>query len=360
MVADIGTGDGRAVLARATAEPASLVFGVDASAAAMTEASRRAARRGPSNAIFLAAGAEALAGTVLAGCIDLVTVTFPWGSLLRGLVGLDAAALSGVATLVAPGGRLEALLSVVPSDGVEGIGALDASCEPMIRSAWARAGLDLESMRLATTAEIAASRSSWARRLGSGPDARSVWRLETVPILAARHTPRMGHIVLVGLMGSGKTTVGAALAASLAVPHRDSDTDIQRQTGLTGREITARDGIDALHTREARHLLDALRQPDRTVISAAASTLDDPTCRSSLSAGDDFVVWLRASPAVLAARLRHDDHRPDLGEDLEDVIAQQAARRDRALCEAADLTLDATQPTTALVDAIVTHSEAVG
>lgn len=178
VIADIGTGDSRAVLARAAAEPASLVIGVDAAASAMTESSRRAARRGPSNAIFLAAGAESLADTALAGRVNLVTVSFPWGSLLRGVVGLDEAALSGVAALVAPGGRAEALASIVPSDGIDGIATLDATCEPQIWAAWAREGLDLVSMRPATTTEIAASRSSWARRLGSGRDTRPVWRLD--------------------------------------------------------------------------------------------------------------------------------------------------------------------------------------
>jgi 16S rRNA (adenine(1408)-N(1))-methyltransferase len=178
VVADIGAGDGRAVLARAAAEPASLVLGVDAAAAAMAEASRRAARRGPANALFLVAGAETLAETILAGRMDLVTVTFPWGSLLRGVVGLEAQALSGVAALVAPGGRIEGLVSVVPSDGVDGIATLDAGREPAMCQAWAAAGVDLVSMRPATTAEIAASRSSWARRLRSERASRPVWRLE--------------------------------------------------------------------------------------------------------------------------------------------------------------------------------------
>ena len=158
MVVDVGAGDGRAVLARARAEPASLVLGVDASATAMAESSRRAHRCGPANARFFVAGAEALADTVLAGRVDLVTVAFPWGSLLRGVVGLDPVALAGAAALVAPGGRLDVLASVVPSDRIDGIASLDSSCEPEIRRAWATVGLELTSMRPASTAEIAASR----------------------------------------------------------------------------------------------------------------------------------------------------------------------------------------------------------
>lgn len=178
MVVDIGTGDGRAVLARAGVEPTSLVIGVDAAATAMTATSRRADRRGPGNAIFLAAGAAALADTPLAGRVDLVTVTFPWGSLLRGVLGLEPAALAGVAALVASCGQVQVLASVVPSDRVDGIATLDPGWEPAIRCAWARAGLDLVSMRPATTTEIAASHSSWARRLDPAGNARAVWRLD--------------------------------------------------------------------------------------------------------------------------------------------------------------------------------------
>ncbi len=178
MIADIGTGDGRAALARARAEPSSLVIGLDAAAAAMAESSRRAARRGPANAIFLVAGAETLACTPLVGRVDTVTVNFPWGSLLRGVLGLEPAALHGVAALVAPGGRLDVLASVVPSDHVIGIATLDAGWESAICRAWADAGLHLVSMRRATRDEIADSRSSWARRLDAVGDTRPVWRLE--------------------------------------------------------------------------------------------------------------------------------------------------------------------------------------
>lgn len=175
----------------------------------------------------------------------------------------------------------------------------------------------------------------------------------------------MGHIVLVGLMGSGKTTVGAALAAALGVPHRDSDADIEREHGLTGRVVAARDGIDALHALEARHLQDALDRPGTTVISAAASTLDDPDCRAAMRDPRHLVVWLDASPAALAARLRpddalRDDHRPDLGDDLAKVLQAHAGKRRDALRDVADLTLDATEPPAALVEAIRTHADAVG
>jgi 16S rRNA (adenine(1408)-N(1))-methyltransferase len=175
VIVDAGTGDGRAVLERAAAAPTALVIGLDAAVTAMAESSRRAHRRGPRNAIFLAAGIEVVATSPLAGRADLVLVRFPWGSLLRGILGLDRAALEGLASLPNANGGIEVLASVVPSDRVEGIDCLDASTEPAIRRAWRGVGLDLATMRPATTDEIAGSASTWARRLGRD---RPVWRLE--------------------------------------------------------------------------------------------------------------------------------------------------------------------------------------
>jgi 16S rRNA (adenine(1408)-N(1))-methyltransferase len=92
-----------------------------------------------------------------------VTINFPWGSLLRGILGHDGAVLEGVARLLAPGGGATALVSVVERDGVPGMLGPDA-----LPGAYARHGLELAEARPATAAEIAASRSSWAKRLRAG------------------------------------------------------------------------------------------------------------------------------------------------------------------------------------------------
>ena len=178
MIVDLGTGDGRAALARARTEPGSLVIGIDANAAAMAESSRRASRgRDGSrpNALFLAHAAEALPG-LLAGVADLVTVTMPWGSLLRGVLGLDPAALRGIASIVAPDGIIRVVASVTPADGVTGRTSLDVDAGPDIAAAWATVGFELVSMRPLAREDLAAIRSSWARRLGDRP----IWRFELV------------------------------------------------------------------------------------------------------------------------------------------------------------------------------------
>jgi 16S rRNA (adenine(1408)-N(1))-methyltransferase len=149
----------------------------------MAEASHRAARGRAgnrlANACFLVEAAESLPGP-LAGSASLVTVTLPWGSLLRGVLGLDAMVLRGVASIVAPDGRVEVLVSVVPDDQIAGFEALDREAEAGIGAAWAAVGFELVSMRPGSLDEPPFGRSSWARRLGD----RSAWRMEFHPFRA--------------------------------------------------------------------------------------------------------------------------------------------------------------------------------
>jgi 16S rRNA (adenine(1408)-N(1))-methyltransferase len=115
------------------------VIGIDASAPAMAEASRRAARRRAlPNSLFVVAAAEQPPAP-LHGRVDSMTINFPWGSLLRGLLGQDDGVLAGVASLLAPGATATVLTSVLPRDRM-----------PPIPS---------------TAADVEASRSSWAKRL---------------------------------------------------------------------------------------------------------------------------------------------------------------------------------------------------
>ena len=169
MTIDVGTGDGRAVLAAAAREPTSLALGIDANAAAMAEASRRAARAerkgGLENVRFVLAAAESLPAE-LHGRASLVTVLFPWGSLLRGCLNLDDAVAAGLAGLVAPDGVLELVLAPAAKDGLEGVPTTEAAIIASATRAFEPHGLEVKVARTATPVEVAATGSSWARRLG--------------------------------------------------------------------------------------------------------------------------------------------------------------------------------------------------
>jgi 16S rRNA (adenine(1408)-N(1))-methyltransferase len=98
-----------------------------------------------------------------------MTINFPWGSLLRGVLGHDDAALAGLASLLAAGATAQILVSVIERDGVPGL-------REDVAAVYARHGLRLAPPRPATQEEIAASGSSWAKRLGAGTK-RPVTRL---------------------------------------------------------------------------------------------------------------------------------------------------------------------------------------
>jgi len=168
---DAGTGDGRAVLATAAQEPETLVIGLDAHAASMAEASRRAARAprngGVPNAAFVVAAAEA-PPVELARVADLLTVRFPWGSLLRGVVGRDEAVAAGLARLVGDGGALELLLAPIERDGL-GIPTSREEVAAAAAATFDAHGLELELAREPTAAEVRATGSTWARRLDRRP-----------------------------------------------------------------------------------------------------------------------------------------------------------------------------------------------
>jgi shikimate kinase len=135
------------------------------------------------------------------------------------------------------------------------------------------------------------------------------------------------HVVVMGLMGTGKTTVGHLLAAGLGWPMHDSDPEIEAAEGRTVRQLRDEVGVDSMHDIEARQLLGALATDGPSVICPAASVVDDTRCRAALADPAVAVVWLTASPAVAAARFPSGAHRPWYGDDPKVFLAQQAAER---------------------------------
>lgn len=149
-------------------------------------------------------------------------------------------------------------------------------------------------------------------------------------------------VVVIGLMGSGKTTVATAIAQALARPLRDSDPDLQATSGITAAALAEREGVDALHDWEAEHVVAAVHERPPVVAAAAASTIEVPRCRAAMK--EALVLWLDAPPHVLAQRFESGAHRPRFGQEVVDLLKAQDARRRPLLASVADVVLDASAP----------------
>jgi shikimate kinase len=147
------------------------------------------------------------------------------------------------------------------------------------------------------------------------------------------------HILLVGMMGAGKTTTGELVAHRLGWNYKDSDADVEAVTGLTVPELFARDGEAAFRAAEADVLEAACRDESPTVISVAGgAVLRDDNRRVIRSSGT--VVWLRARPEILAARVGDGAGRPLLGDDPAEAMTRLFEERAPYYAEVADAVID--------------------
>jgi shikimate kinase len=148
-----------------------------------------------------------------------------------------------------------------------------------------------------------------------------------------------GHLVLIGMMGSGKTTVGSRLARALDRPFVDSDVQVERRTARTVREIFESDGEAAYRVLESEALAEALASEEPAVIAAAGGTILDANNRRRMRECGT-VVFLEAKPADLVGRVGGQDHRPLLGDDPAGVLARMDVDRRALYEETADIVVD--------------------
>ncbi|MEM6634987.1 MAG: shikimate kinase [Pseudomonadota bacterium] len=146
-------------------------------------------------------------------------------------------------------------------------------------------------------------------------------------------------VVLVGMMGSGKTAVGTAVARLLGVPFLDSDEEIVRAANMSIAEIFARDGEPFFRRREAEVLMRLLTdQP--AILSTGGGAFMSAENRKAIS---DFgiALWLRADLSLLWQRVKGKSTRPLL-QTKDPYGALRELHRERVpIYELADLIVDA-------------------
>lgn len=145
------------------------------------------------------------------------------------------------------------------------------------------------------------------------------------------------HLLLVGLMGAGKSTVARVLGERLARPVVDTDQAVERIAGRSVREIFRYDGEDAFRGLETQALLAALAADEPSVIAAGGGMVLRDENRAAMRASGAQVVWLAADPDLLAERVRGGSHRPALDGDPEGTLRRMHETREPLYREVADL-----------------------
>jgi len=159
------------------------------------------------------------------------------------------------------------------------------------------------------------------------------------------------RLLLVGMMGAGKTTVGHVLADRLGWRYVDSDAEVEAFTGRTVKELFESGGEEAFRPVESEALAAALAEDGPAVVSVAGGAVLDPANRRLLRRAGT-VVWLRATPETLFERVRPDeaaatrdpgglpDHRPLLEGDPAGTLARLDHERRDVYAEVSDLVVD--------------------
>jgi shikimate kinase len=147
------------------------------------------------------------------------------------------------------------------------------------------------------------------------------------------------RVLLIGMMGAGKSTVGRELSQRLGWPYLDSDAEVIRHTGLTVPEIFAAHGEATFRAEEARVLEEATTSEGPVVVSVAGGAVLDSDNRRRIAAGG-LVVWLRAEVATLAGRVGVGEGRPLLGDDPASALARLYAERRALYAQLAEVTID--------------------
>jgi shikimate kinase len=133
-------------------------------------------------------------------------------------------------------------------------------------------------------------------------------------------------IVLVGLMGAGKSTVGRRLAQRLDLPFIDADTEIETAAGMTITDIFDRFGEAYFRDGERRVIQRLIDGRPKVIATGGGAFIQEQT--RTLILDQAVAIWLDAKPDVLADRVRRRDNRPLLrGRDAEAALSELAVMR---------------------------------
>lgn len=147
-----------------------------------------------------------------------------------------------------------------------------------------------------------------------------------------------GNLILVGLMGSGKTTLGRALAKHMGKAFVDSDEEIQQRTGVTIPHIFDIEGETGFRQRETAAIRDLVERGDMVLATGGGAVLAEQS--RELMQQNGIVIYLKASVHDLWQRTRHDRNRPLLQTaDPHAKLTELFQQRDPLYLQVADIVM---------------------
>ena len=158
------------------------------------------------------------------------------------------------------------------------------------------------------------------------------------------HTPR--HVVLIGPMGAGKSSIGRLLATRLEYAFIDLDACIEAEADATITAIFASEGEAGFRSRECRALTDALAKTQASVIATGGGAVHDAGNRRAMRAAG-IVIYLQVDPAIQMQRMQGDRTRPLLATtDPAQRLAELQVMREPLYREVAEVIFDTTHHST--------------
>jgi shikimate kinase len=151
------------------------------------------------------------------------------------------------------------------------------------------------------------------------------------------------RIVLIGMMGAGKSTIGASLSKLTGWPYIDNDQVVEQMVGMPTRDLLQQRGVEAMRTAESAAAIQVLTRPAPLIAGAAAGIVLDPAVSAQVHDGA-FVVFLKARIETLAKRVEG-TYRPWLGDDPEATLRKLYVGREPLYEKMADLVLDVDETT---------------
>ena len=148
------------------------------------------------------------------------------------------------------------------------------------------------------------------------------------------------HLWLLGLSGSGKSTIGPRLARALSMPWVDTDAEIARDAGKPIPEIFQAEGEEGFRHRETR-ILEKIAAGPASVVSCGGGVVIRKTNRHRMTS-TGLRIYLQADPAILARRLRTSQDRPLLAGDERETTLQKLLAERSPWYEESELSVDVT------------------